>query len=70
MMYNEMEMLSAIKMYIYKKKKEKKLTHNIDKGSSVTTQKMHTCTCTCTHTHTHTHTHTLYRLIEVMDNVA
>ena len=33
------------------KKKRKKLIHNVDKGSSVTMQKMHT------HTHTHTHTH-------------
>ena len=33
-------------MYIRKKKK---LTHNADKGSSVTMQKMHT------RTHTHTH---------------
>ena len=32
-MYIEMEMLSAIKMYIRKKKK---ITHNVDKGSSVT----------------------------------
>ena len=37
----EMEMLSAIKMYI-RKRKRKKLTHNVDKGSSVTMQKMHT----------------------------
>ena len=37
----EMEMLSAIKMYI-RKRKRKKLTHNIDKGSSVTMQKIHT----------------------------
>ena len=60
MMYIEMEMLSAIKMYIYKKKKEKKLTHNLDKGSSVTMQKMHTHTHACTHARTHalTHTHT------------
>ena len=35
-MYIEMEMLSAIKMYIRKEKK--KLTHNVDKGSSVTMQ--------------------------------
>ena len=41
-------------MYVRKKK----LTHNVDKGSSVTMQKMHT------------NTHTLYRLIGVMDNVA
>ena len=32
-MYIEMEMLSAIKMYIRKKKK---ITHNVDKGSNVT----------------------------------
>ena len=53
-MYIEMEMLSAIKnIYI------EKLTHKVDKGSSVTMQKMHT--------YTHVRTHTLYRL---MDNVA
>ena len=63
-MYIEMKMLSTIKMYIiyYNKKKEKKLPHNVDKGTSITMQKMHT--------HTHTHTHTLYRLIGVMDNAA
>ena len=54
MMYIEMEMLLAIKMYIRKKKK---LTHNVDKGSSLTMQKMHTHTHTHTHTLTHTHTH-------------
>ena len=53
-MYIEMDMLSAIKMYIRKKKE--KLTHNVDEGSSVAMQKMHT--------------HTLYRLIGVIDNVA
>ena len=52
-MYIEMEMLSAIKMYIRKKKK---LTHNVDTGSNITMQKMHT--------------HTLYGQIGVMDNVA
>ena len=36
-MYIEMEMLSAIKMYIIRKKR--KLTDNADKGSSVTMQK-------------------------------
>ena len=41
-MYVEMDMLSAIKMYIRKKKE--KLTHNVDGGSSVTMQKMHTYT--------------------------
>ena len=45
-------------MYVRKKK----LTHDVDKGSRVTMQKMHT--------NTHTHTHTLYRLIGVTDNVA
>ena len=40
-------------MYVRKKK----LTHNVDKGSSVTMQKMHT----------HPPTHTLYRLIGVKD---
>ena len=45
----KMEM-SAIKMYIRRKKRGKKLTHNVDKGSSVTMQKMRT------HTHTHTQT--------------
>ena len=44
--------------------RRKKLTHNVDKGSSITMQKMHT------HMGTHAHTHTLYRLIGVMDNVA
>ena len=39
-MYIEMGMLSAIKMYIRKRK----LTDNVDKGSSVTMQKMHTHT--------------------------
>ena len=40
-----MEMLSAIKnIYIY----IEKLTHNVDKGSSLTMQNMHR------HTHTHT----------------
>ena len=48
-------------MYVRKKKK---LTHNVDKGSSVTMQNMHM------HTHTHAHAHTLYRLIGAMDNVA
>ena len=44
-MYIEMEMLSAIKnIYIY----IEKLTHNVDKGSSLTMQNMHR------HTHTHT----------------
>ena len=51
MIYIEMEMLSAIKMYVKQKEEKKKLTHNVDKSSSVTMQKMHT------HTHTHTHTH-------------
>ena len=46
-------MLSAIKMYVEKSRK-KKLTHNVDKGSSVTVPKMHTHTNTHTHTHTHT----------------
>ena len=74
-----MEMLSAIKN-VYQKRK-KKLTHNVDKGSSVTTQKTHTHTHTHTRaraparararTHARTHAHTLsYRLIGVMDNVA
>ena len=36
-MYIEMEMLSAIKMYIIRKKR--KLRDNADKGSSVTMQK-------------------------------
>ena len=44
-------------MYVGKKKR-KNLKHNVDKGSSVTMQKMHTHTNT--HKHTHTHTHTLY----------
>ena len=78
-MYIRMEILSAIKMYIRKKKK---LTHNVDKSLKALNalqyktviQKMHTHTHTRTHarTHarTHTHTHTLYRLIGVMDNVA
>ena len=64
-------MLSAMKMYninMYEEKK-KKLTHNVDKGSSITMQKMHTRihthTHTRTHTHKHTHTHT-HRLIGVM----
>ena len=39
------------------KKKRKKLIHNVDKGSSVTMQKMHTYT----HTHTHARTHTRTR---------
>ena len=39
-MYVEMDMLSAIKMYIRKKKE--KLTHNVDGGSTM--QKMHTYT--------------------------
>ena len=42
-MYIEMELLSAIKVY----KKKKKLTHNVDRGSSVTGQKMHTHTMMC-----------------------
>ena len=50
-MYIEMEMLSAIKMYVRKRK----LTDNVDKGSSVTMQKMHT------HTHTHTHTRAIIK---------
>ena len=45
----DMEMLSAIKMYIRKKKK---LTHNVDKGSGVTMQKMYA------HAHTHLRAHT------------
>ena len=49
MMYIEMENVIS--------NKEKKLTHNVDKGSSVTM-------------HTHTHTHALYRLIGVKGNVA
>ena len=59
-------MLSAIKMDV---KKKKKLTPNVDKGSSVTMQKLHMHTHTRTHarTHTHTHTHTLYILIGVTD---
>ena len=56
-MYIEMEMLSTIKMYIIRKEK-KKLTHNVDKGSSVTMQKTHTHTHTGTHTQAHTHRHT------------
>ena len=58
-MYIEMEMLSAIKMYTEKrrrkkkkrkkkKEKKKKLKHNVDKGSNVTMPKMRA------HTHTHT----------------
>ena len=47
-MYIGMEMLSAIKMYIRKKNK---LTHNVDKGSSVTMQKMRARAQTHTHTH-------------------
>ena len=44
-MYIEMDMLSAIKMYIRKKKE--KLTLNVDEGSSVAMQKMYTHThCT------------------------
>ena len=49
-MYIKMEMLSAIKEI---QKNTEELIHNVDKGSSVTMQKMHT------------HTHTLYRLIGV-----
>ena len=62
-MYIEMEMLSAIKMYMRKEKK--KLTQDVDKGSSVTMQKMHTHARTHTHTraHTHTHTHTVEYLL-------
>ena len=66
-MYTEMEMLSAIKMDV---KKRKKLTPKVDKGASVTMQKMHTHARTHTHmhartharthTHTHTHTHTVH----------
>ena len=56
-MYIEMEMLSAIKMYIRKKKRKKELTHNVDKGSSVTVRKMHTHTRTHARTHARTHTH-------------
>ena len=53
-MYIKMEMLSAIKQkYI------KKLTRNVDKGSSVTMEKMHAHTHAHTHTRMHTHTHTL-----------
>ena len=44
-MYIEVEMLSAIKMYI-----RKKLTHNVD---SVTMQKRNYAKDTHTHTHTH-----------------
>ena len=44
--------------------RKKKLTHNVDKVSSITMQKMHT------NTHIHTHAHTPYRLIGVMDDVA
>ena len=46
----EIEMLLAIKMWMRKKKK--KLTRNVDKGSSVTMQKMHAHTCARTYTHT------------------
>ena len=60
-MYIGMEMLSAIKMYIRKKKK---LTHNVDKGSSVTMQKMRARAQTHTHTHARARTHarTLYQM--------
>ena len=54
-MYIEMEMLSAMK----NKKKEdtETLTHNVDKGSSETMQKMrmHTRTHACTLALTHIH---------------
>ena len=62
-MYIEMEMLSAIKNVYKEKNKKQKLTHNVDKGSSLTMQKdahthTHTRTHARTHAHTHTHTHT------------
>ena len=62
-MYIEMEMSSAIKTYV-RQKERKKLTHNVDKDSSVTMRRMRA------HARTHAHTYTLYRLIWVMDNVA
>ena len=45
-------------------------THNvhINKGSSITTCKMHTHARTRTHTHVHTHAHTVYRLVRVKDS--
>ena len=61
---------------MYIRKKKKKLTLNVDKGSRVTLQNIHTHARTHarthahTHTHTHTHTHKLYRLIAVMDHFA
>ena len=61
-MYIQMEMLSAIKMYV-REKRGKKLTHNGRQGFKRNYAKD-------AHTHTHTHTHTLYRLVGVMDSVA
>ena len=75
-MYIEMEMLSAIKMYIRKKQKQ---IHNVDKSLkalnalqyNIFMQKMHIHAKDArAHTHTHTHTHKQHRLIGVMDNVA
>ena len=69
----KMEMLSAIKMYIRKKKM---LTHNVDKSLKALLEMPYIsynikCTCKrCKKTHTHKHTHTLYRMIGVTDNVA
>ena len=51
-MYTEMEMLPAIKIYFFKKLTV--LTHNVDKGSSITMQKMPPPPPPPTHTHTHT----------------
>ena len=38
--------------------RKKKLTHNVDKVSSITMQKMHTPHTHTAHTHRHTPTHT------------
>ena len=56
-MYIKVEMLSAVKNICQKKEeKKKKLTQNVDKGSSITAKDAHTHTHACMHTHMHTHT--------------
>ena len=54
-MYVKMEMLSAIKMYIRKKKK---LTHNVDKSLKALNALQYKTVIQKMHTHTHTHART------------